>query len=75
MAQESARWVAVSQWAGVGSLRWTNVPPRLREFGCDWARLGNGKWHVVNGIVWERFTARHQADEINELWPDADYQP
>lgn len=29
----------------------------------------------VNGIVWERFTAQHQADEINELWPEADYQP
>ena len=29
----------------------------------------------VNGIVWERFTAQQQADEINELWPDVDYQP
>lgn len=29
----------------------------------------------VNGIVWERFTAQHQADEINELWPEANYQP
>ncbi len=29
----------------------------------------------VNGIVWERFAARHQADEINELWPEAEYQP
>lgn len=29
----------------------------------------------VNGIVWERFSAQHQADEINVLWPEADYQP
>ncbi|MDX1475201.1 MAG: hypothetical protein R3309_13600 [Reinekea sp.] len=29
----------------------------------------------VNGIVWERFTAQHQADEINEIWPQAKYQP
>ena len=28
----------------------------------------------VNGIVWERFTAEQQANEINELWPDARYQ-
>lgn len=29
----------------------------------------------VNGIVWERFAAQHQADEINEIWPQARYQP
>jgi hypothetical protein len=29
----------------------------------------------VNGIVWERFTAQQQADEINEIWPGADYHP
>jgi len=29
----------------------------------------------VNGIVWERFSAEHQADEINALWPQARYQP
>lgn len=29
----------------------------------------------VNGIVWERFSARQQADEINELWPEANYRP
>ncbi|MGB3200464.1 MAG: hypothetical protein WBA99_06160 [Nodosilinea sp.] len=28
----------------------------------------------VNGIVWERFAAHHQADEINEIWPDAHYR-
>lgn len=29
----------------------------------------------VNGIVWERFTAQHQADEVNAIWPAAKYQP
>jgi hypothetical protein len=29
----------------------------------------------VNGITWERFNAQQQADEINELWPEAKYQP
>lgn len=29
----------------------------------------------VNGIVWERFSAQHQADEINEIWPDANFVP
>jgi len=29
----------------------------------------------VNGIVWERFSAAQQAEEINALWPDAQYQP
>ncbi|WP_232308906.1 hypothetical protein [Picosynechococcus sp. PCC 73109] len=28
----------------------------------------------VNGIIWERFNAQHQADEINEIWPAADYK-
>ena len=29
----------------------------------------------VNGIVWERFSADKQAEEIKELWPDTDYLP
>ena len=29
----------------------------------------------VNGIVWERFSAQNQADEINEIWPEAKYDP
>ena len=26
-----------------------------------------------NGIGWEHFSAHHQAAEINEIWPDAQY--
>lgn len=29
----------------------------------------------VNGITWESFNAQNQADEINEIWPEANYQP
>ena len=29
----------------------------------------------INGIVWEQFSAQLQADEINKLWPEANYQP
>lgn len=29
----------------------------------------------VNGIVWEKFTAEQQANEINEIWPQANYEP
>lgn len=28
----------------------------------------------VNGVVWEKFTAEQQADEINEFWPQANYK-
>jgi hypothetical protein len=52
---------------GVGSLRhlgWED--PTASEFIQD---------TDVNGIVWERFTAQHQADEINEIWPEANYLP
>lgn len=28
----------------------------------------------VNGIVWEKFTADQQADEINAFWPQAKYE-
>ena len=29
----------------------------------------------VNNITWERFSAQQQADEINSLWPEANYTP
>lgn len=28
----------------------------------------------INGLVWERFSARDQAQEILANWPDADYK-
>ena len=29
----------------------------------------------VNGIIWEYFNTQQQADEINELWSEINYQP
>jgi len=29
----------------------------------------------VNGIVWERFNTKHQAEEINAAWPETKYVP
>ncbi len=29
----------------------------------------------VNGILWEYFNAQQQADEINQIWSEAEYQP
>ena len=28
-----------------------------------------------NGLIWEKFTASHQAHEINEIWPRANFKP
>ena len=28
-----------------------------------------------NGVTWEKFSASHQAQEINEIWPGTNYQP
>jgi hypothetical protein len=28
-----------------------------------------------NGIIWENFAASHQAQEINAVWPSANYHP
>jgi len=40
--------------------------PSAREFSQD---------TDVNGIVWERFSAQQQADEINEIWHEANFVP
>lgn len=51
----------------VGSLRhlgWED--PTALEFSYD---------RDINGIVWERFTVQHQADEINQIWPESNYRP
>jgi len=29
----------------------------------------------VNGITWEHFNAQQQAEEISEIWPEAEYVP
>lgn len=52
------------------------TPGSLRHLG--WEDPGASAFTQdtdVNGITWERFNAHHQADEINQLWPDANYVP
>ncbi len=54
-----------------------NCPPgELRHLGWeDPSATEFSQEDDVNGITWERFNAQQQADEINEIWPQADYQP
>ncbi|MCH8553457.1 MAG: hypothetical protein LAT62_16085 [Natronospirillum sp.] len=50
-------------------------PGSLRHLGWeDPAATGFTEDADVNGIVWERFSADHQAQEISELWPDVELQ-
>ena len=52
------------------------TPGTLRHLGWeDPAATEFSKDTDVNGIVWERFAALHQADEINETWPETNFQP
>jgi hypothetical protein len=49
-------------------------PGTLRHLGWEDERAPSFEQDTdVNGIAWERFTAAQQAQEINDLWPDADY--
>jgi len=51
-------------------------PGALRHLGWEYAQAtAFTQESDVNSIVWERFSAQQQADEINELWPDAHYNP
>jgi hypothetical protein len=51
-------------------------PGSLRHLGWEDASAAAFTQDTdVNGIVWERFSAKDQAAEINELWPAANYQP
>ncbi len=54
----------------------TCAPGELRHLGWeDPTAQELSKDKDVNGIVWEFFNAQQQADEINEVWPNASYQP
>lgn len=50
-------------------------PGELRHLGWeDPEAEGFTQEADVNGITWERFRAEDQAEEINHLWPEANYQ-
>ncbi len=51
-------------------------PGQLRHLGWEDSKAKEfSKELDTNGIVWENFSASHQADEINNIWPDANYKP
>ncbi len=51
------------------------VPGSLRHMGWEDCSAGEFSQETdVNGLVWERFSAPQQADEINEIWPSTDYR-
>lgn len=51
-------------------------PGELRHLGWEDASASEFLSDTdVNGILWERFNARQQADEINEAWPGTNYDP
>ena len=60
--------LSIRKTAGVATalrhLGWED--PDAKEFSAE---------PDVNGILWERFSAAHQAQEINELWPAIPYTP
>ena len=52
------------------------TPGELRHLGWEDSSADDfSEDKDVNGITWERFSAQQQADEINALWPQADYLP
>lgn len=54
----------------------SRAPGELRHLGWeDDSAPAFSEESDVNGITWERFSAQQQADEINHLWPAAEYQP
>lgn len=51
-------------------------PGSLRHLGWEDPGVNVFSQDVdVNGIVWEKFNSKNQADEINDLWPQAKYHP
>jgi hypothetical protein len=50
----------------------TTPAGQLRHLGFEDAQaLEFSQDTDCNGILWERFSAKQQRDEITELWPDA----
>ena len=60
----SIRKVAQEEAGRLRHLGWEDPTSERFSAECD-----------VNGIVWERFTAELQADEIRRTWPTVVYRP
>lgn len=59
------------------SIRKTNeAPGTMRHLGWEDTEATEFSNETdCNGIIWEKFAASHQAQEINDIWPSANYQP
>ncbi len=54
----------------------SSAPGTLRHLGWEDDSATAFKQETdVNGIVWERFNALQQADEVNNIWPKTHYVP
>lgn len=52
------------------------APGSLRHLGWEDSTAMEFAQDIdVNGIVWERFSAEQQAEEIRALWPEANDRP
>lgn len=52
----------------------THVPGTVRHLGWEDPEAPQSTQDKdVNGMVWEHFSADQQADEINQIWPEASY--
>lgn len=56
--------------------RVSELPGTLRHLGWEDSAASNFTQDTdANGIVWERFNAEMQADEIKDAWPQSQYVP
>ena len=57
------------------SIRQAEPPGVLRHLGCeDSAASAFTEETDCNGLTWEHFSAQQQAQEINDIWPEAQYK-
>ncbi len=52
------------------------TPGELRHLGWEDDSAEKFSQNIdIKGIIWEHFNAQQQADKINKLWPEINYQP
>jgi hypothetical protein len=74
VANEYALWRTES--INLSIRRTTEAIGTVRHLGWEDATATSFiKERDVNGVEWERFSAAVQAEEIREIWPEAEYYP
>ena len=75
IADEYALWRTASLNISVRKDK-SHAPRSLRHSGWEDSNAEAMTAETdVNGIIWERFTAKQQAAEIREIWSEVDYRP